>query len=134
MLDDRIEGGAQDSQEGAIRRRAPAAEEQAERLDLGQLRGLAEAAVLDVSPPNQPRHDLVDQARRSTRRWRRAPARTPAGSEVPDRGFQESEELGGREKGATADELAVRSQECGGGQPAQVIAAIDIGAGIAVHA
>src|SRR6266508_5782610 len=121
MLDDRIEGGAQDAQEAAIRRRAPAGEEQAERLDLGQLRRLAEAAVLDVSPPNQPSHDLVDQARRPTRRGRRAPARTPAGSEVPERGFQEGEELWRREKGAAADELAVRSQECGGGQPAQVI-------------
>src|SRR5439155_6058178 len=93
-----------------------------------------EAAVLEVGPSNESLHHLVDQARRLAGSRRRAPGWTPAGPPVAERGLEKGEELRAREKGSAADEVAVGRQQRGAGQPAQVIAAVDIGTGIGVHA
>ena len=90
--------------------------------------------MLEVGPSNEPLHHLVDQARRLAGSRRRAPGRTPAGPPVAERGLEEGEELRPREKCGAADEVAVGRQQRGAGQPAQVIAAVDIGTGIGVHA
>ena len=134
MLDDGVEGGAHDSRDGGVPRRAPASQEQEERVRLGLLGRAPEAAVLRIHALAETRDERLHQVVRPGSERTGAVGGEPPGTPVGERGLEEREELGRREKGAAPYEVALRSQERGGGQPAHVIAAVHVRPRVGVHA